>query len=100
MLQRTVKGEILPQEEFIGLIKICDVFDLVHLSKEFTAVVKEKLTNHKLIGDNLIARLGEGDDPEFIQKLVDDHAEGLYNQDKLVGCVRELMTLMLTFQLM
>lgn len=88
MLQRTVKGEILPQEEFIGLIKICDVFDLVHLSKEFTAVVKEKLTNHKLIGDNLIARLGEGDDPEFIQKLVDDHAEGLYNQDKLVGCVK------------
>ncbi|MEB3428470.1 glycine/sarcosine/betaine reductase complex component C subunit beta [Citroniella saccharovorans] len=82
------KGEILPQEEFIGLIKICDVFDLVHLSKEFTAVVKEKLTNHKLIGDNLIARLGEGDDPEFIQKLVDDHAEGLYNQDKLVGCVK------------
>lgn len=82
------KGEILPQEEFIGLIKICDVFDLVHLSKEFTAVVKEKLTNHKLIGDNLIARLGEGDDVDQIEKLVEDHAEGLFNEGKIVGCVK------------
>lgn len=82
------KGEILPQEEFIGLIKICDVFDLVHLSKEFTAEVKEKLEAHKLIGDNLIERLGEGDDYDMIEKLVEDHAEGLYDKGKLVGCVK------------
>ncbi|MDO5718097.1 MAG: glycine/sarcosine/betaine reductase complex component C subunit beta [Tissierellia bacterium] len=81
-------GEILPQEEFIGLIKICDVFDLVHLSKEFTEETKAKLTEHPLIGENLVEKLGEGDDQEYIEKLMDDHAEGLYHNDKLVGCVK------------
>ena len=30
-------GEIMPEDEFIGLIQICDVFDLVVLEKEFAA---------------------------------------------------------------
>lgn len=81
-------GEILPQEEFIGLIKICDVFDLVHLNEEFTAEVKAKLENHPLIGENLIARLGNGDDQATLDKYMADRAEGLYNNDVLVGCVK------------
>lgn len=34
-------GEIMPEDEFIGLIKIVDVFDLVKLEKGFSAMVKE-----------------------------------------------------------
>ncbi len=81
-------GEILPQDEFIGLIKICDVFDLVHLSKEFTEEVKAKLEAHPLIGDGLVEKLGSGDDQATIDKFMADHAEGLYHEDKLVGCVK------------
>ena len=31
----------MPEDEFIGLIKIADVFDLVKLSAEFTEEVKK-----------------------------------------------------------
>src|SRR5665648_1102176 len=41
-------GELLSEDEFIGLIKICDVFDLVILEKNFTSLVKEKLSTHPL----------------------------------------------------
>ncbi len=50
-------GEIMPEDEFIGLIKIVDAFDLVKLTTEFTAEVKEKLEAHPLMREDLIARL-------------------------------------------
>lgn len=81
-------GEIMPQDEFIGLMKISDAFDLVKLDKGFTAVVKEKLGSHPLFkGD--IAKLKEGEAMEEIQKAVEEqHAEALYHEGKLVGCVK------------
>ena len=36
-------GEIVPQDELYGVMKICDAFDLVMLEKEFSDSVKEKL---------------------------------------------------------
>lgn len=82
-------GEILPQDEFIGLIKIVDVFDLVLLSKEFTAEVKPKLDAHPLIKDEYVAKLKEGNEIADIEKFVNEQdAEGLYNNGKLVGCVK------------
>lgn len=82
-------GEILPQQEFIGLIKIVDVFDLVKLEKDFTDTVREKLEAHPLINDDLIAKLKEGDDIESIEKLISDQgAEALYDNGKIVGCVK------------
>ena len=82
-------GEIMPQDEFIGLIKIVDVFDLVLLSKEFTAEIKQKLEKHPLIKDELIGKLKEGVDQADIEKFVNEQdAEGLYNDKKLVGCVK------------
>lgn len=82
-------GEIMPQDEFIGLIKIVDVFDLVLLSKEFTKEVKEKLENHPLIKEDLVARLKEGHDIADIERFVNEQdAEGLYNDKVLVGCVK------------
>ena len=82
-------GEIMPQDEFIGLIKIVDVFDLVLLSQEFTKEVKEKLEAHPLIGDELVTKLKEGSDLADIEKFVNEQdAEGLYLDNKLVGCVK------------
>lgn len=83
-------GEIMPQDEFIGLIKIVDVFDLVKLTKEFTKQVKEKLSNHSLIEENLISRLKEGEEISNIQDLISTQgAEGLYNNGELVGCIKK-----------
>lgn len=84
-------GEIMPEDEFYGLMKICDSFDLVVLETSFAADVKAKLEKHGLIGDANLARLDGGlKETAEITKLVDAHtAEGLYIGDKLVGCVRQ-----------
>ncbi len=82
-------GEIMPQDEFIGLMKISDTFDLVKLEKEFTNIVKEKLEKHPLMSDNLISKLKEGEEISEIEKLINQqHAEPIYNEGKLVGCVK------------
>lgn len=82
-------GEIMPQDEFILLIHICDVFDLVKLEKQFTSVTKEKLSNHPLFDESLLSRIKEGEDLEIIKKYVDEeHAEAIYNNGDLVGCVK------------
>lgn len=84
-------GEIMPEDEFVGLIKIVDVFDLVKLSKEFTAEVKAKLEAHPIFKDreDLVARLKEGDELTDIEKLVEEGAEPLKIGGKLVGCVKK-----------
>lgn len=82
-------GEIIPQEEFIGMIKICDVFDLVLLEKSFIEEVKCALEKHPLITDEMVSKLGEGVSASEIEALVnDEHSEPLYHQFKLVGCVK------------
>lgn len=82
-------GEIMPEDEFIGLIKIVDAFDLVKLTKEFTEEVKAKLEKHPLINDDLIAKLKTGDDLADVEKLINEQgAEALYLDNKVVGCVK------------
>lgn len=81
-------GEIMPQDEFYGLIKISDAFDLVKLEKNFTSQIKAKYEAHKLLKD-YAAKLGEGVDESEVEKMVDSGiAEGLYMNGKLVGCVK------------
>ncbi len=82
-------GEIMPQDEFIGMLKLADAFDLVKLEKSFTAGVKEKLGAHPLFGAEEAARLGEGEDIGLIEELVNHHAEAIYHEFKLVGCVKK-----------
>jgi glycine/sarcosine/betaine reductase complex component C subunit beta len=83
-------GEIMPQDEFIGLIKIVDVFDLVLLSKEFTTEIKAKLEKHPLIREDLLSKLKEGSDLADVEKIVNEQdGEGLYLDNKLVGCVKK-----------
>jgi betaine reductase len=53
-------GEIMPEEEFYGLLKICDVFDLVHLEAEFVHTIRPALAAHALLAQHDLARLGEG----------------------------------------
>lgn len=81
-------GEIMTQDEFYGLLKISDVFDLVILEKSFTDVVKEKFIAHPILNKK-VENLKEGEDAVVIEKLVGDGiAEGLYEGEKLVGCIK------------
>lgn len=85
-------GEIMPEDEFLGLMKVVDVFDLVVLEGDFQAQVKDKLAVHPILKelkdlDKLEKQPGT---IEQVQKLVDDHvAQPLYFNAKLVGCVKK-----------
>ncbi len=82
-------GEIMPQDEFILLMQMCDVFDLVKLENNFLAETKSKLEKHPLFDEGLLARIKAGEDGEIIKKFVEEeHAEPLYNNDNLIGCVK------------
>ncbi len=83
-------GEIMPEDEFIGLIKIVDAFDLVKLTEEFTEEVKAKLEKHPLMRADLIERLKKGFALADIEKEVNENdGEGMYLDGKLVGCVKK-----------
>ena len=82
-------GEIMPQDEFLLLMHICDVFDLIKLERQFAIDIKNKLTQHPLFDDSILNRIKEGEDFETIKKYVDEeHAEPLYNNGELIGCVK------------
>ena len=53
-------GEIMPEESFYGLLKICDAFDLVQLDAAFVEEIRPQLDAHPLLtADDLVA-LGSG----------------------------------------
>jgi len=82
-------GSMLSQDEFYALMKICDVFDLVLLETSFANEMKEKLAKNELISDEMIAKIGEGVDLATIEKFVEEHAETIIQDGKLVGCVKK-----------
>jgi len=84
-------GEIMPLDEFYGLMKIVDAFDLVHLEDSFQNQVRDKLVEHPVMKD--LKDLGKldkaGATREAIEDLVaKDLAEGMYLDGQLVGCVK------------
>ena len=81
-------GQIMPQEEFILLMQACDVFDLVKLDKNFVAQHKGSLASNEIIDEGILSRVKDGIAPEEVARLVnEDHAEPLYHNNELVGCV-------------
>jgi DNA-binding protein Fis len=82
-------GEIMPEEEFYGLMQVVDVFDLVKLTEDFAKEAKDKLAEHPVLAE--YADEIEGEEAANIKELVaDEVAEPLYlNQDELVGCVKQ-----------
>ncbi|SMP38964.1 glycine/sarcosine/betaine reductase complex component C subunit beta [Anoxynatronum buryatiense] len=82
-------GEIMPQEEFIGLVKTADVFDLIRLEKSFTSVLKKQLSKHPLFNEARIARLKEGEELESLRYLIEEQqATPLELEGKIIGCVK------------
>jgi betaine reductase len=81
-------GEILPEEEFYGWLKIADEYDLIYLEENFLNTrVKPRLENHPLISSKDLEALGKGVNIDEIQgKLEDGTALPLFvNKDQLIG---------------
>ena len=81
-------GEIMPQDEFILMMKMADAFELVMIEKTFMERMKTKVSCHELLKEEA-AGLPEGVDIEEIEAALSRHAEGLYHEGKLVGCVKK-----------
>ncbi len=80
-------GEIMPEDEFYGLLKAADVFDLVWLEEGFLSRVAEKLQSHPLLGD-LEGLEGGKTIYEIKEKLDREEALPLNFNGELVGCIR------------
>lgn len=82
-------GSIVPQDEFMAMMKVSDAFDLVSLSKEFVAHVKPILADNPLYNEADIAALKEGTELELIEKsIAEEHSEPLFHDKKVIGCVK------------
>ena len=82
-------GEIMPQEEFLLLVQACDMFEVVKLDKEFVAKYKDAFAADPIISEDIVAKIEEGVELSEIEHFVnEEHAEGLYHEGKLVGCVK------------
>ncbi|MFQ5893220.1 MAG: glycine/sarcosine/betaine reductase complex component C subunit beta [Nitrospinota bacterium] len=82
-------GEIWPEADLFGWMKIVDTFDLVLLTRAFTAEVRDALESHPLVAPEDLERLGDGAGPEAVAGLVDEgRAEAVRLGPTLVGCVK------------
>ncbi len=82
-------GEIMPQDEFLMMMQVADVFELLYLEKEFVAATRPKFEAHPLMNESILARVKEGVDASEVEKFVnEEHAEPLYNNGKVVGFVK------------
>lgn len=83
-------GEIMPQIDFIAMLKISDVFDLVKIEHEFAKLAKEAYSAHKFATAEEIAKLDGNASASEIEELVNvHHAEPIYHDFKLIGCVKK-----------
>ena len=81
-------GQMMPQEEFLLMMQAVDVFSLVKLEKSFVETYKPVLAQNPLIDESILNRIVEGVDGAEIARLVaEEHSEGLYHNNVLVGCV-------------
>ncbi|MFV0440609.1 MAG: glycine/sarcosine/betaine reductase complex component C subunit beta [Lachnospirales bacterium] len=79
-------GEIMPEIEFIGLMQAVDVFDLVKLDESFIGEVKSALESHELLKE--FSEKIKGVSIDEINKDIEDHAEVICYNEKVVGCVK------------
>jgi glycine/sarcosine/betaine reductase complex component C subunit beta len=83
-------GEIMPEEEFYGLLKMCDAFELVWLEEAFVREVRQRLADHPLITAAELTRLGDGVGGSAIAaRLAQSQlALPLYLRDgRVIGCI-------------
>jgi len=76
-------GQIVPQDEFIALLKIVDAFDLVHLSEEFISAVRPKIEANFKELEPFFGQLKSDD-----ISVIDPKDYTLTHEGKVVGYVK------------
>lgn len=85
-------GELMPEDEFLGLISASDEFEIIWLEKNFAQVISEKLSNNPFITEEIVKRVMR---PRNVHEISEIHNEVkergglyLYYDNNPVGCVR------------
>jgi len=83
-------GEIMPEEEFYGMLKICDEFELIMLEEEFVKEVVSRLSDHSLFNLGDLKKVGKGFPLDHISNTISqNHALPLYVQgERVIGCIQ------------
>jgi glycine/sarcosine/betaine reductase complex component C subunit beta len=66
-------GEIMPEEEFYGVLKLSDEFGLITLEEVFLEDVAARLKSHPLFRQEDLQKLGKGLSKADIEKRLGDH---------------------------
>jgi len=83
-------GEMMPEDEFIGVMKASDDFDLLWLEEEFNDEVRQKLADHPYWSEDDLGNLDKGVPLDQIKDQVGPSSGNLplYRQDgQLIGVV-------------
>lgn len=82
-------GEIMPELEFYGLMRIADTFSLFRLEESFALAARDSLADHPLVREEELKALESGLAVEQIEALVADGALPIYfDGHRLVGVMR------------
>ncbi len=82
-------GEIMPEEEFYGWLKIADAFDLVALEQSFVDRIRDTVAQHPFISSEEIKKLGAGISAAQNQGILDEgFALPLYYRGQVIGSLR------------
>jgi betaine reductase len=84
-----VFGEIMPEHEFYGWMKIADDFDLVWLDSEFINRIRGDVASHPLLREGEIDKLGKGVPIDKVNRVIQEGAAlPLFFEGKVVGSLR------------
>ena len=80
----------MPEEEFYGIMRICDEFGLMVIEESFLQEITSKLKHHPLFTSEDLQRLGQGVSLDQIQKKVDDESSiPVYvHGNRIIGCLQ------------
>lgn len=82
-------GEIMPEDEFYGWMKVADDFDLLWLDADFTEKIKNRFSTHPFVGERYIEKLGDGKPMAKILEIIEQGAaDPVYHNGTLVGSLR------------
>ncbi|MEN6437115.1 MAG: glycine reductase, partial [Syntrophobacter sp.] len=81
-------GEIMPEEEFLGLMKLADDFNLMWIEKDAAPLVKKSLADHLLWKDADLGKIDSGVEMAHILERIENSGSlPLYHRGRIVGCI-------------
>jgi betaine reductase len=82
-------GEIMPEEEFFGWLKMADECDIVSLECSFVDRIRDAVARHRFVSGKEVEKIGAGISAEANHRnLAEARALPLYHRGKVVGSVR------------